>query len=139
MSADLSYLGQAFELRVPLGELTVAAVAEALHAEHERLYGFRDLQAPIRLGTARLTVVGPVAALPYRTVEGGGSAPRVSGTRPVFLGGEWADARIYQRAELRAGDRFAGPAVVEQEDTTVVVPAGWAVDVDEFGNLRVRR
>ncbi|TVT09516.1 hydantoinase/oxoprolinase family protein [Amycolatopsis bartoniae] len=139
VSADLSYLGQAFELRVPLGELTVAAVAEALHAEHERLYGFRDLQAPIRLGTARLTVVGPVAALPYRTVSGGGSEPAASGTRPVFLGGEWAEARIFQRAELRAGDRFAGPAVVEQEDTTVVVPAGWAVTVDEFGNLRVRR
>ncbi|WP_208025964.1 hydantoinase/oxoprolinase family protein [Amycolatopsis acidicola] len=139
VSADLSYLGQAFELRVPLTDLTEEAVAEALHAEHERLYGFRDTTAPIRLGTARLTVVGPVPPLPSRTVPAGGGEPEPGGTRPVFLGEDWTEARVYQRAALRAGDRFSGPAVVEQEDTTVVVPGGWSVTVDEFGNLRVRR
>ncbi|MCX4092106.1 hydantoinase/oxoprolinase family protein [Nocardia sp. alder85J] len=143
VSADLSYHGQAFELRVPLDVLTVDAVSAALHTEHERLYGFRDPQTPIRVGTARLTVVGPlVTALPRATSGGVAARPETAvpaATRPAFLGGQWVSARILHRAGLRAGDRFDGPAIVEQEDTTVVVPGGWTVTVDEFGNLRVRR
>ncbi|MQY28150.1 hydantoinase/oxoprolinase family protein [Nocardia aurantia] len=146
VAADLSYHGQAFELRVPLDELTVAAVAEALHAEHERLYGFRDPDAPIRLGTARLTVIGPLAGRATSATEtvapesnSAVAGPPDVDSRPVFLGGEWVSARVVQRVSLRAGDRFDGPAIVEQEDTTVVVPGGWTVTVDAFGNLRVRR
>jgi N-methylhydantoinase A len=48
-------------------------------------------------------------------------------------------AAVYRRAELLAGDGFGGPAVVEQDDTTVVVPAGWLATVDGAGNLRLER
>ena len=46
---------------------------------------------------------------------------------------------MYERASLGRGDRVVGPAIVEQPDTTVLVPSGDAATVDRFGNLLVRR
>ncbi|MCF6476211.1 hypothetical protein FAF44_48905 [Nonomuraea sp. MG754425] len=141
VAADMRYAGQAYELRVPLPPtpLDAAAVAEAFHAEHERLYGFRDQHAPIELGTARLGVVGPVAALPPVTVPPGSGAPRPAGRRSVLLAGVRHEAAVHLRAALGVGDELSGPAIVEQDDTTVVVPPGWSGHVDQAGNLHLRK
>jgi N-methylhydantoinase A/oxoprolinase/acetone carboxylase beta subunit len=140
-SADMRYSGQAYELRVPLDpyHLDVEAISEAFHAEHERLYGFRDQHAPIELGTARLGVVGPVPELPSGTVPPGTGGPRPAGRRRVLLAEAWHTADVHHRSSLGEGDAFEGPAIVEQDDTTVVVPPGWAADVDATGNLHLRR
>ncbi|MFI9847465.1 hydantoinase/oxoprolinase family protein [Nonomuraea sp. NPDC051941] len=140
-AADLRYSGQAYELRVALDpdRLDVEAVSEAFHAEHERLYGFRDPSATIELGTARLGVVGPAAELPPAAVPPGTGAPRPTASRRVLLAGAWHDAHVHLRDSLGVGDAFDGPAIVEQDDTTVVVPPGWSADVDEAGNLHLRR
>ncbi|MGW4964946.1 hydantoinase/oxoprolinase family protein [Nonomuraea sp. NPDC004186] len=140
-AADLRYSGQAYELRVALDpdRLDVEAVSEAFHAEHERLYGFRDQSATIELGTARLGVVGPAAELPPAAVSPGRGAPRPTARRRVLLAGAWHDAHVHLRDSLGVGDAFDGPAIVEQDDTTVVVPPGWSADVDEAGNLHLRR
>ena len=47
--------------------------------------------------------------------------------------------RVYERARLGSGDRMAGPAIVEQPDTTVLIPEGDVADVDRFGNLLIKR
>jgi N-methylhydantoinase A len=140
-SADMRYSGQAYELRVALEpyRLDVEAISEAFHAEHERLYGFRDQNAPIELGTARLGVVAPVAELPPAAAPRGTGAPSPAGRRRVLLAGAWHDAGVHHRASLGVGDAFGGPAIVEQDDTTVVVPPGWSGDVDGAGNLHLRR
>ncbi|WP_433516309.1 hydantoinase/oxoprolinase family protein [Nonomuraea sp. CA-143628] len=140
-SADMRYSGQAYELRVALdpGRFEVAAISEAFHAEHERLYGFRDQHAPIELGTARLGVVGPVAELPSAAVPPGTGRPAPHGRRQVLLDGAWHAADIHLRTALGVGDAFDGPAIVEQDDTTVVVPPGWSGDVDGAGNLHLHR
>ncbi|MEV4582135.1 hydantoinase/oxoprolinase family protein [Nonomuraea jabiensis] len=140
-AADMRYSGQAYELRVDLDpdRLDAEAVSEAFHAEHERLYGFRDQSATIELGTARLGVVGPVAGLPPAAVRPGTGAPRPTARRRVLLAGAWHDAHVHARESLGVGDAFDGPAIVEQDDTTVVVPPGWSADVDEAGNLHLRR
>ncbi|MBT2228211.1 hydantoinase/oxoprolinase family protein [Nonomuraea sp. NEAU-A123] len=140
-SADMRYAGQAYELRVALdpARLDVEAISEAFHAEHERLYGFRDQHAPIELGTARLGVVGPVAELPSATVPPGTGTPAPHGRRQVLLAGAWHAADVHLRSALGVGDAFDGPAIVEQDDTTVVVPPGWSGNVDGTGNLHLRR
>ncbi|MGW6505807.1 hydantoinase/oxoprolinase family protein [Nonomuraea angiospora] len=140
-AADMRYSGQAYELRIALdpGRLDAGTVSEAFHAEHERLYGFRDQGATVELGTARLGVVGPAAELPPAAVPPGTGAPRPAARRRVLLAGAWHDARVHLRESLGVGDAFDGPAIVEQDDTTVVVPPGWSADVDEVGNLHLRR
>lgn len=57
----------------------------------------------------------------------------------VWLDGIECSAAIYRRVELRAGQTFSGPAVVVQDDCTTVVPADFAVRVDEYTNLRITR
>jgi N-methylhydantoinase A len=140
ISADLRYSGQAYELQVGLDAsgLTAPAIAEAFHTEHERLYGFRDEGAPIEIGTARLAAVGRVDRIRMTPALAAGSgAPRPSGRRRVLLGDGWHDAVVYAREALRSSDRFDGPAVVEQDDATVLIPDSFVGHVDAYGNLLI--
>ncbi|WP_347557421.1 hydantoinase/oxoprolinase family protein [Robbsia sp. KACC 23696] len=141
---DMRYAGQAYEIKVKLPHplprpLTPEIIAEAFHREHERLYGFRDGDAPIDLSTIRLAIVGATASLPTHHVPDGGGRPTPEAHRPVFLRGAWHQAAVYRRAALRAGDVFDGPAVVAQADTTVLVLSGWQARTDTLGYLHLTR
>jgi N-methylhydantoinase A len=61
------------------------------------------------------------------------------GERPAYFGSRFVPTAIYERARLPLGARLAGPAIVEQADTTTVIPPGVAALVDPVGNLRLRR
>jgi N-methylhydantoinase A len=67
----------------------------------------------------------------------GQGKPVPRATRKVFLRDAWQDAAIYTRDSLGAGDAFDGPAVIEQDDTTVLVLPGWQVRTDALGNLHL--
>lgn len=139
-SADMRYAGQAYELRVELGDTSGAkAIAEAFHREHERIYGFRDSSAPVEIGTIRLAVIGAGKPLaPSRATGAEGAASQTS-TRALFYRGAWHEAAIYDRAALGEGGRLIGPAVVEQPETTTVILPGWQGTVDAQGNLVIER
>ena len=88
----------------------------------------------------RLTSIGRIAKPPPRRLDpGGGVAPKER--RPVFFAevGDYVECPIYDRYALAAGSTFSGPAVVEEFDSTTVVHPGFAVRVDELGNLIVER
>ena len=89
--------------------------------------------ANLRLGQKReevLQVMGP----PARS-EGGVGAARVGERRAYFAPGGFVATSIYDRARLPLGSRVSGPAIVEQADTTTVIPPGWQGQVDGFGHL----
>jgi N-methylhydantoinase A len=140
-AVDMRYGGQAYELTVPLDGPVgdVGALAEAFGREHERLYGFRDTEAPIELGTARLAVIGRLVPFELGPVPASDAAPQPQGRRPVYLGEGWTEVPVYWRDELRAGQRLLGPAIIEQSDTTTPLLPGWGLTVDEFGNLHLAR
>ncbi len=140
---DMRYPAQAYELRIQLpGEararLDAARLIELFHAEHERLYGFRDPGSAVQVRNLRVRVTGRVApvALPPPPL---GATPRPTGTRRVFDRDGWIEAALYERAQLGAGAAIAGPAVVEQADTTTWILPGWRASVDEVGNLILAR
>ncbi len=139
-SADMRYAGQAYELRVELEPgADVVALAEAFHREHERIYGFRDIGAPVEIGTIRLAMIGaghPLAASAATGVDG--AAP-VRVLRPLFHKGAWHEARIHDRETLGAGALLPGPAVIEQPETTTVILPGWTGTVDARGNIVIER
>jgi len=60
-------------------------------------------------------------------------------TRAAFFNGRTYQAPVYDRARLRAGNRFAGPAIVMEYSATTVVPPGWAVRGDEYENMILTR
>jgi N-methylhydantoinase A len=143
--ADLRYFGQNFELAapLPLGRLdagTLAAVVAHFHAAHEVAYGYAMPERPVEIVNLRLavTVERPVPPLNAEVPRGGSPEDAVIAEREVwFAGAGFAPTPVYSRDKLPAGAHFAGPAVVEQMDTTTVIPPGARVATDRFGNLLI--
>jgi N-methylhydantoinase A len=144
-TADLRYVGQAFEVRVPVadGDLDAATadvVAQAFHAAHRQLYGYdfaSDPRQAVEWVNLRVSGIGPIrrpdlVELPFRTE--GTVAEAISGSRRVFFD-DWADTPTYDRTGLAPGDVVSGPAVIEEFGSTVPVHPGFAATVDRFGNL----
>jgi N-methylhydantoinase A len=141
-AAELRYRGQSYEIETRFDAAVaeagdVAAILAAFHAEHDRVYGHADPAAPVQLVSLRLVVVGQTPKPELPRVAATEGPPEPLGRHQVWLDGAWRDAPFYARAALRAGDRFAGPAVVVQEDCTSCVPPGFTVRVDDHGNLRL--
>ncbi len=142
-SADIRYLGQSFDLNVALdrdvlADLSGEALRRRFNAIYEQVYGYKDEAAPLEVLDARATAIGVTLKprIESAAASGRGSeAGAAPGSRRIFLDGRHWDARVFSRASLAAGSRFSGPAIVEQYDTTTLVPHGFAVTVDSFGNL----
>jgi N-methylhydantoinase A len=143
-SADMRYRGQSFEIDTPLHADVIAAadhaaIGEAFHRAHERIYGHADRAAPTQVIAARLIITGQTAKpTPPRQEPRSGPA-EAAGQTQVWIDNAWQTASLYQRASLLAGQTFSGPAIVMQDDCTTVVPPGFAAVVDEFTNLRITR
>jgi N-methylhydantoinase A len=133
---ELRYEGQSFELSVPGDERPEPAdLFESFAAEHERRYGFRDEGAPIELVAIALSLVEPA---PEPKPEAASGAPVDRTRRRVRFGHEWHDAAIL-RGEPPAGTVLEGPAVLELPESTLVLPEGWAGEVDGHGTFVAER
>jgi N-methylhydantoinase A/oxoprolinase/acetone carboxylase beta subunit len=139
---DVCYAGQAYHLEVPFApDVTdpFAALTADFYAAHDRTYGFAPA-APMRLVNLRAVhgVAAP-ALLPHAWAPNG-HAPLRRHTR-ILLPDHKApvEAAVYDRAALKTDDIVAGPAIVEQDDTTTLVPPGWRARVDHAGNLVLER
>jgi N-methylhydantoinase A len=139
-SAEMRYRGQSFEIDTPVQPgADWRALADSFHAEHQRVYGHADRDSSIQAIALRVVITGTVPKPEFpRFAPCPGPAPE-AGRAEVWLDGERSNAAIYRRGELRAGQTFAGPAVVVQDDCTSIVPAGFAVRIDEYTNLRITR
>lgn len=143
--ADCRYAGQGYEVRTeaPAGAVDdawVAELAERFHTAHEAEYGHR-FDAPIEIINIRAVAIGRVDELAAVEVERGDGDPARAKTLErdvVFDVAGKAERHLtpfYERERLRAGDRFVGPAIVEQYDTTTVIPPGLAAEIDRHGNI----
>ncbi len=144
--ADCRYLGQGYELRVdaPSGQIDddwVERVRADFHDIHEREYSRRFEESDIEIPNVRVRGIGLMPPLSTPEVEHGGESPdgalRHEGAAWFRVDGELRQVptRYYDRAALEAGNRIDGPAIVNQYDTTTVVPPGIAAHVDRFGNV----
>jgi N-methylhydantoinase A len=147
-AVDLRYRGQSHELpvTVPAGTLTAAdleCIREQFHAAHTRAYGYAAREDPVELVNVRLTAIGVspkprLKALPEGT---GDYQAAMKGHRPVWFGetAGFTSCPIVDRYHLRWGDVVPGPAVIEELDSTTVVHPDHEVEVDQHGNLLLRR
>ena len=106
------------------------------------MYGTADLDSPVEFMNARATIVGvhsrfQMPEIPSAASNNGERAP--SDSREIFLNGAWLSAQRLSRTQLLAGYTAKGPCVIEQDDTTVVVPPGWNFEVDDYGVLHLER
>jgi N-methylhydantoinase A/oxoprolinase/acetone carboxylase beta subunit len=144
--AECRYLGQGYELRVdaPSGAVDdawVAKVRSDFHDIHEREYSRRFEDSDIEIPNIRVRGIGLMPALETPEVEAGGESPaaalRHEGSAWFRVEGrlEQVATRYYDRESLAAGNRLEGPAIVNQYDSTTVVPPGVQAAVDRFGNI----
>jgi N-methylhydantoinase A len=94
----------------------------------------------VEVVTWRLSATADSAPVePALGATGGGAEPRTR--RPVVFArnAEPADTPVYRRRDLGAGARFAGPAIVEERETTAVIRPGWSVEVTADGSLLATR
>src|SRR3989454_10508123 len=145
-SADMRYVGQAYELPVPIiapvAAERVPEIVRAFHAVHDRVYGYARTQQPTEFVNFRAVHDYPLPRPVVRPAAPAGGAAddaRVGERRAYFAPDGFVAAALYDRARLAVGARVLGPAIVEQADTTTVIPPGHAALVDRSGNLRLGR
>lgn len=148
---DLRYVGQGYELRVSLDgigetgftDADLAAARARFDDEHARHHGHAATEKPVELVSYRLRLrvsVPKYEPTPAGVTHGPPPADAVKGTRAVYFDAAQAtDTTVYERDRLPPGTAFSGPAIVEQLDSTTVVPTGWSVEVDGYANLILSR
>jgi|SoiMethySBSTD1v2_1073268.scaffolds.fasta_scaffold173126_1 N-methylhydantoinase A len=138
---DMRYVGQwrslPIEVDGPLRSLDDAI--ERFHREHEREHAYRRDDTPVEIYQLNLEAVGETRKAELPTYERGGGRPEARGSRNVRFDrdGEPVETPVYRRDELDAGTDFDGPALVDQLDSTVLVPPGVRCEVDEWLNIRM--
>jgi N-methylhydantoinase A len=149
MRVDMRYIGQSYELPIPLGSFDVAdwaALGLAFHAEHRRRFGHSDPAAPVEIVSFAVTATGLIDTPELPRPPSGTREPSPearSGTRRVYFetetpgGGEWLEAPVWRREALLAGNEIAGPAIVEEVSATTVLYPGDRARVDDIGSLIV--
>ncbi|MEM0482906.1 MAG: hydantoinase/oxoprolinase family protein, partial [Nitrososphaerota archaeon] len=138
-SLDMRYYGQGYELEVRVGKpFKVGEAVGSFENLHEAVYGFKHGGEDVEVTAARLNVIIP-------RVKPNLGGPRSSdklgaaAERKAYFEDGWVDARVYARESLPAGFSAEGPAIIEEYDSTTVVPPGWGLEVVENGCMVLRR
>ena len=139
LTADMRYSGQSFEIEVTLKPEWLESardIADAFHKTHARIYDFADPEGLIEVVNLRLAIVGagPNPEIPAQTV----SASTAESEKTVLVyTGSYHDVPLYRRETLSPGTQLRGPAIVSQEDTTLVIPQECTAEVDFASNIVV--
>jgi N-methylhydantoinase A len=145
-SLDMRYLGQAYELNIPLsavghtGSVGHDFIA-AFHRAHEMRYGYHHKNKQVEIVNVRCRAAGITEKPPSQRI-----APRPR-TRPLLpeqtmeitFYERTRKTVLYRRDNLHAGDTFSGPAIVAEYSATTLIPPGWEARVDNYGQLLLTR
>jgi len=147
-SVDMRYMGQNYELTIPmpisiLGPNKLLDILRNFYEAHERAYGYRTEGAPVQAVTFRVEAIGMAPKISIEEQEQDERSPEnaLIGERQIYLGrdeGGLATCSVYAREELRPGNQLAGPAIVEQMDTTTLLLRGQQATMDGYRNLIIR-
>ena len=140
-SIDMMYQGQWRSLQVPVASpfTSVPDAVNAFHADHDREYAFRRDDTPVELFRLNLAAIGTVPKAELMRHAANGAKAEAEESRMVdFDELEGAvETPIYSHDGLPAGVTIEGPAIVEQLDSTTVIPPGVRAEVDEWLNIRI--
>lgn len=139
-SIEMMYMGQWRSLSVPApADVTsTEELIEAFHAQHEREYNFRRDEAPVSIFRVAVKATGVVPKAEFPSFEVTQHTPDAQGTREVWFDGKGHKTNVYDRALIKAGAELTGPAIIDQVNSTTVVPPGATAKVDQYMNILIR-
>jgi N-methylhydantoinase A len=144
--ADCRYYRQDIQMSIPVeldaltGETGLAEIKGDFEDRHDRQFGF-SLDAPLEIANLRVIGKGTVQGVELAAEELGGEDPSAArlATESVYFGDGFHETPVYDREQLRPGNRLAGPAVVIEDDATVVVQPDHVAEIDRFGCIEITR
>lgn len=144
-TADMRYCGQAYELNVPvprgeLGNDGISLIKNNFNQKHHKLYGYARDSEPMELVYLRLSATAVLAKpmFPSSEIKNGNAEQAIKEHRSVYFEGGYQVTNIYDRSLLNAGNQFSGPAIIEQQDSTILVHPGQTATIDQYQNIKVK-
>jgi N-methylhydantoinase A len=139
LAVDLRYKGQAFEMTVPWAAEGIdadglAATTRAFHDEHERRYSYANRSDAVELVTVRLNAIGRLARVAAREEQASASGT-ATGSRKVYGRDQWDTVPVWRRDNLGRDTVVAGPAIIEEDYTTIYLARGWRLTRGPDGHL----
>jgi len=138
-SLDMRYLGQAYELNIPVSPLGSIGrdVIRAFHQAHEMRYGYHHENKQVEIVNVRCRATGISDKPPTQKIDSRSRTQPLLPEKTMEL--TFYDCArktaLYRRDNLRAGDIFSGPAIVAEYSATALIPPDWRVRVDNYGQL----
>jgi N-methylhydantoinase A len=141
-AAEMRYEGQGYDVPVLLDEECLAAgdrdrIAGAFHAAHRAVYGHATEANEVWLKELRVHITGAIPRPRLRAVRDDDDAPVAQ--RPIRLGARIVEAAVLGRAAVAADAVVQGPAILNQMDTTTLIPPGWQARLAASGALILSR
>jgi N-methylhydantoinase A len=145
--AELRYKGQSFQVSVAIPANAdgsypdLETIADLFHEEHNRLYAHCDRTAPVEFVELRVRIQGSLPSpgtIEFAETEQRDIAPihhrdiRIAGRR-------YEGAPVYSRVDLRNGSRVEGPCIIEEDDSTILVPATYTARAIASGAISLNR
>lgn len=137
---DMRYAGQWRSMAITLGRSldSIEGALEQFHQEHEREFSFSNKDQSVEIYGLRVAAVGTVEkpALPENIIEGTLESAQITSRQVYFEEADgFVDTPIYQRDELPTEVELEGPAIIEQLDSTIVIPPGFTANADNYRNI----
>lgn len=145
---EMRYVGQVHECNVliPNGKLdadSVQTILEAFHHRHKELYTYDERDNKVELVNIEVAVIGKISKpkLPELAKQQGDVSQAQVGSREMIMDQEyeWIDTPIYNGEEFGAGAIIAGPALIQEPTTTIVIKKGWQAELHETGTYKLTK
>jgi N-methylhydantoinase A len=128
---DIRYKGQSYELTVPYTD----DFLKAFHQDHYQLYSYCLDDDYCEIVNLRVTAVGKSPGLQLEKRNKVPEEAKIFYRKEVYFNGKHQEFCIYHRSELMPGNRLIVPAIIVSDDSTVIVPKGFEIDIDEYSNI----
>ena len=136
----MRYHGQwrSLQVRMGSGPNALNEAVQLFHEEHEKQYAFRQDDTPVEIYQLHLKALGKTPKPAFKPTPVSSQDPgEPIETRDVFFDGQWYSTPVYQRENLPSGAAFIGPAILNQIDSTTVIPPNSSAVIDEWFNIRI--
>jgi N-methylhydantoinase A len=128
---DIRYKGQSYELTVPYTD----DFLKAFHQAHHQLYSYSLDDNCCEIVNLRVLATGKSPGLQLEKRKKVPEEAKIFYRKGVYFNGKHQEFYIYRRAELMPGNRLTVPAIIASDDSTVIVPKGFEIDIDEYSNI----
>jgi len=144
--ADCRYFRQDIQMSIPVdinnlqSDTDLTEIKDDFETRHDRQFGF-SLDAPLEIANLRVIGKGSIEGVSIEATELGDSDPSGAqvDTNEVYFNGSYHETPIYDRTELAPGNEIVGPAIVVEDDSTIIIQPAYTATTDQYANLEITR